>query len=430
MKKIAKALLLVFFAFWNAQSQNILTLEQCLALARERSPQLRGVQNTIRSGELARKELSTTALPQIRLQATPFYAPFSRNFGYDPTTTDGGQLAGQIVVQQSLFDGGIRSLRSSQLGIDLERTGYEFRLADRDLTFAVKQAFYQVLGSEQETILERESVTQLKDYLDLVKRLYNGGSASYTDVLKTDLQLSNANLEYHKALDDLAVAKYSLAEIIGSPIDTSFGIRGDVDTSATASLDSLVRVAGADTVYNVELRSADLEIQSGQVGVEMIRHETWPVISFSGDAGYLSSGVNLKLAPPDRESAVGFGFGIVVDIPLVNWGATDLRVQQQQLSVNNLRLESERIQRSITSEARKTGLQLLRLRERLQSVRGNLKKAEENFVLTKSKFAGGGTLSLEVLAAQQLLTETRLAEVRTLTDIQVLTAKLVQLTTL
>jgi outer membrane protein TolC len=117
-----------------------------------------------------------------------------------------------------------------------------------------------------------------------------------------------------------------------------------------------------------------------------------------------------------------------VDIPLVNWGATDLRVQQQQLTVNNLRLESERLQRSVTSQARQTRLQILRLRDRLGSVRQSLKQAEENFVLTKSKFVGGGTLSLEVLSAQQLLTETWLLELQTLADIQLLTAKLEQLT--
>jgi outer membrane protein TolC len=421
--------LLSAFAFWHARSQTVLTLEQCLAMARERSPRLRSAQNSIRATELAQREVGTTGLPQVRVQATPFYAPYSRNFGYDPTTTDGGQLAGQIVVQQSLYDGGLRSIRSEQLGVDLDRTGHEFRMADRDLTLSVKQAFIVTLQSEQESRLEKESVTQLSEYLDVVKRLFNGGAASYTDVLKTELQLSNARISYQKALDDLSIAKYSLAELIGSAIDTSFSIQGSLDNTPIPSIDSVVSIANSDSIRNVELTIADLEVKSGLLGVEMTRHESWPVISLSGDAGYLSSGSNLKLAPPDRVSAVGFGFGIVVDIPLINWGATDLRVQQQQLAVSNLRLATDQLQRSITTEARKTSLQLVRLRDRLQAIRQSLKNAEENFVLTKSKFVGGGTLSLEVLAAQQLLTETRLAELQAQSDIHLLTAKLEQLTT-
>ncbi len=412
----------------SLQGQTVLTLDQCLSMARQYSPRLRTALNTVRSTEFSLKELRTTALPQVRLQATPFYAPYSRNFGYDVTTTDGGELAGQIVVQQSLYDGGVRSLRSEQLGVDLERTGQEYRMADRDLAFSVKQAFIEALRSSQEAQLEDESVAQLVDYLEVVKRLYNGGSASYTDVLKTSLQLSNARVEYQKALDDFAVARYSLAELIGRSIDTSFSVQGSLDDSPVSSPDSLLSLANRDSLRNVESTIAGLELQSGQLGVDMIRRESWPVISLAGDAGYMSSGSNLKLPPSERLSTVGFGFGIVVDIPLINWGATDLRAQQQQLAVDNLRIESEQLQRTLTSQARQTRLQILRLRERLKAVRQSLLQARENFVLTKSKFVGGGTLSLEVLSAQQLLTDTRLLELRTLSEIQTLTAKLEQLT--
>jgi outer membrane protein TolC len=184
-----------------------------------------------------------------------------------------------------------------------------------------------------------------------------------------------------------------------------------------------------DSVRPLEFSIADLEAKSNLLDVEMAQHEAWPVISFSADAGYLSSGVNLKLAPAERESAVGFGFGIVVDIPIVNWGATDLRVQQKQFAAENVRLGSSQLQRSITSEIKKTRMQLQRTRNRLQSIRLSLKASEENFLLTKSKFAGGGTLSIEVLAAQQLLTDTKLSELESMAQIQVLAAKLEQFTT-
>jgi outer membrane protein TolC len=426
--KYALAILLFFLPAWDAQSQTVLTLDQCLSMAREHNPRLKKVQNAARATELSHSELTTTGLPQVRIQATPFYAPYSRSFGYDPTTTDGGQLAGQIVVQQSLYDGGLRSLRSDQIRVDLERTAKEYKVADRDLAYSVKQAFIEVLRSNREAQLEGESVSQLGDYLSLVKQLFNGGTASYTDVLKTRLQLTNATLAYQKAMDDRSIAKYSLAELIGSDIDTSFDVDGSLDMSSRNSVDSLLAMGNPDRVHPIELSIADLEVKSSALDVEMTQHESWPVISLSADAGYLSSGANLKLAPPDRESAVGFGVGIVVDIPLINWGATDLRVQQRQLAVDNVRLESGQIRRSITSDLKKTTLQLARMQDRLQSIRQSLHSAEENFLLTKSKFAGGGTLSIEVLSAQQLLTETKLSELESMAQIQNLAAKLEQLT--
>ena len=54
-------------------------------------------------------------------------------------------------------------------------------------------------------------------------------------------------------------------------------------------------------------------------------------------------------------------------------------------------------------------------------------RAEENFILTKSKYAAGAALALEVLAAQQMLTESHLAEIQTLADIRSLNARIERL---
>jgi outer membrane protein TolC len=87
------------------------------------------------------------------------------------------------------------------------------------------------------------------------------------------------------------------------------------------------------------------------------------------------------------------------------------------------------LQRSFSAEFRRTQLQMRNQRERLRVIQNNITSAEDNFLLTKSKYAGGGTLSLEVLSAQQLLTETKLSELQTMADIQLLNAKMEQLTT-
>ena len=46
--------------------QNVLTLDRCLALAAEHSPQLHMAENAIRSAQLSLDELKTTVLPQLK----------------------------------------------------------------------------------------------------------------------------------------------------------------------------------------------------------------------------------------------------------------------------------------------------------------------------------------------------------------------------
>jgi len=424
-----RILLFVVVALSYANGQDALTLDRCLLLARERSPRLRNAGNAIRAAELSHTELSTTKLPQVRFSASSIYAPSTGSLAYDPALSDGGHFSGQVIVQQSLYDGGIRGLKSDQITLDIGRLSKENRIAERDLTFSVKQAFIETLRSEREITLEKESVRQLSDYLDIVRRLSKGGNAAYTDVLKTELQLSNAQLSYQKATEEFAISKYSLAELIGNPVDESFSITGSLDDTTRIENASTLAIEAIDSTASLELSIASLAIKRSLLDVELMQHEKYPTVSFIGDAGLLTSGDNLRLPRDARVGIFGYSFGVEFEIPLINWGATGLRVQQKQLDADNLRLQTELLQRSILSESKKVRLQLDKQRERLRFIRLNLKSAEDNFLLTKSKYAGGGTLSLEVLSAQQLLTDTKLSELQTLADIQLLAARFEQLTT-
>ena len=103
---------------------------------------------------MSHDELLTTKLPQFSFEGSAIYAPSSNHFGYDPAISNGGQFSGQIVARQSVYDGGIRSIRANQLGIDIDLRVKEYRMAERDLRYAVKQAFIEVLRSEEEIQLD------------------------------------------------------------------------------------------------------------------------------------------------------------------------------------------------------------------------------------------------------------------------------------
>ena len=429
MKIVVRIFFLVAVVISYASGQAVFTLDRCLTLARTQNPRMRNAENAIRTAELSHAELSTTKLPQIKLGASSIYAPSSGNFGYDPALSNGGQVTGQVIVQQSLYDGGIRGLKSDQLSLDIDRLAKEKRIAERDLVFSVKQTFIETLRAEQEIMLQEESVRQLSEYLEIVRHLSKAGSAAYTDVLKTELQLSNAQLSYQKASEEFAVAKYALAELIGTPLDTTFNIVGSLRDAAHGQTDSSSFGLNQESSPNLEMSAASLALKRSLLDVELTQHENYPTVLLMGDAGLVTSGDNLRLPRDERANMFGFSFGVALEIPLVNWGATDLRVQQKQLDADNLRLQSELVQRSITTESRKTRVQIIKQRERLYVIQNNIKSAEDNFLLTKSKYAGGGTLSLEVLSAQQLLTDIKLSELQTLADIQLLAAKTEQLTT-
>jgi outer membrane protein TolC len=403
-------------------AQDVLTQDRCLTLARENNPRTRLAANAVRAAELSLSELRKTALPQISAAGTATYAPVPPKSGYDPAITDGGQLAGQIVVRQSIYDAGIRGLKSDQMRLEMERAAREQDLVGQELTFAVKQTYTEAVRAQEELALRLQSHGQLAAYGELVRRLYNGGSANYADVLKAEMHTAMAWLAVEKARESLTTARFSLSELIGILVDSTarFSSPGiEISTPATDT---------STPTRSLELDIARVELEKRALEIQLASHESLPALSLVADAGYLSSGDNLRLPRTERLNTWGYSVGLGLEIPILNWGATRLRVQQKELAVDDLRLQMELLQRSLSTEVRKILLQLSLARARLRTLRETIRKSEENFLLTKSRYAGGGTLASEVFAAQQLMTDTKMDELQTSTDICLLAARLERLT--
>ncbi len=408
-----------------SSAQTVLSLEQCLAKAQANSPALRLADNAIRSTEFSRTVETKTALPQLKFLAGAGYAPSSRHFGYDPAITDGGQLGSQIVLEQPLYDGGKRGFRLTQLGIDLERLAKERQAASRDLVYAVKEAFFEALRARSETAVRAQSAAQLADYLELVKRLNAAGAVGYTDFLKTQVEVNAADMSLQQAEESEAITKLTLAGLMGTPEDTAFTLAGSLDTLARGTIDAAV---GVDSTNNLDLAIGALNYKSSLTEIQATRQEWRPSISLVADAGLLTSRDNLRLPYPERSGIAGYSIGVAFEMPLFDWGGRKARTQQRRLSAEAVQFQNEILRRLIVTETLKLRRQLSHALSRLEAIRSGSKMVEENFLLTKSKYAGGGALSADVLNAQQFLTESRLDELDILSQIQTLLARLEQIT--
>jgi outer membrane protein TolC len=325
MKRI-RVTLLIFAAICSTRPATAqLTLDRCLELAKEFSLRSRAADKAIRASELSRDEVLKTRLPQVKFSSEALLAPHSGTFGYDAASTDGGQFTGRVVVEQSLYDAGVRGLRSGQLGLERDALVKEKQVVERDLVFEVEQDFIEALRAQREIELQRQSMRQLRDYLELVQRLAKGGGASSTDILKTQVQLNAAERLLQKAQESLALAKYGIAELTGGTIDTAFSVAGSPE-----SLLPKRRTGGmpTDVSQTLDIKLAQLTIERSTIETEISKSERLPIISAFADAGVLSSGDNLRLPAPERIGGYGFSLGLSLEVPIMNWGATDLRIQQ------------------------------------------------------------------------------------------------------
>jgi outer membrane protein len=407
--------------------ERVLSLDDCLRVALQQSLAVKSADNAVHSVQLAHEEIGRTALPQVAVDGKALSAPNSDRFGYDPAVTDGGQFSAQIGVQELLYDGGVRGLRADQLDVDISRFRTEQRRVQRDLKYTVTIAFLDLLQSQHEAALQQQRVDELSDYLGLVNRLFYGGAVGYTDVLKTEVSYENARVMLRRAIQLHTVARVSLAEAMGVPHDTTFSVTGTLDTPDGDAINSLLYRLNADTLHNLDLQISKSNVQRSMIEVDVVRRERFPSISLAGDFGLLSSGDNLYHPAERRASVLGYSIGISVGNLLFNWGATDLRIQQRELDAENMQLFYEQQRRGLVAELVRLRVQIASAVEELHSISRTLKVAEDNFALTKAQYAGGGTTALEVLSAEQLLADNRLADLQTRADLHRFLARASQL---
>ncbi|HEX9006633.1 MAG TPA: TolC family protein, partial [Bacteroidota bacterium] len=213
---------------------------------------------------------------------------------------------------------------------------------------------------------------------------------------------------------------------MGTPADTSLVLSGAWESPDSTS--NPASPAPPDSGRSLDLQMAGLEMQKSLLDVQLSERERLPAVNLTGDAGLLSSVDNLRLPAGERTSGVGYSLGVQVELPLFTWGSIGLRIEQRRLAAEAQQLRLQQLARARRTELLSVTARLATVKTAVQLMRGTLRSAEDAYLLTKSRFAGGAALSLEVLSAQQLLADTRVAFLHALAEWHGLKAKLSQLT--
>lgn len=406
----------------------MLALQHCLDAARTQNIAAQQAGLQLKAMEVARRGVLVSGLPKVEFSAGGSYAPATHRFGYDPAVSNLGQLQSQVIVAQPLYDGGRRRVKVERAELDIAGLSKEQTraLVDRDLE--VRQTFVEALRAQSETTLRREAQSDLSDYAQLVRTLQAGGSAASTDLLRTQIELATARVEAEKAGQMLAESKLTLAEFIGTPSDMAFVPSGSLADDSLFGSESTEPLTPPDTSGNLDLADARTAYGQALSDVREAERERWPNLSLIADAGYLNSRGNLLTTPAERYPGAGYSIGVSLDIPVLDWGGRRLQVQQRQLMAEAARLQLDLLQRRQETERRSIVIKMASLRDQLDTLREAIVTAQDNYVLTKAKYAGGGAPASEVLSARQLVTDTKLSELETRAQLQLLRAAMIRLT--
>lgn len=340
MKVFIGALMLLFFT-WSAYAQEAsiqtLTLEECVDIALENNLNIKRGELNLEDQEITVKQNRFNQLPNLNLGG---------NYGYnwgrsiDPTTN--------LFISQRIGFTGLsgntswvlfngmqvrKSIEQSQ--VDLQARTYDLERAKNDAILAVVDAYLTVIFNEEQLENARFQVQSTNEQLSRTVKLVNAGSLPVTNKLNLDAQLSTDELNLIQNENNLALSLLNLKQLLLLPADTQIGVyKPEIDMDLGLSLEGK-----AGEIYNTaeqlmpEIKSADLTIQSADLGYRIAQGGRYPSLSVNGSfSTNYSSAANRERRIFDGTETVVRQTGFLTDDP----GTTVSSILEQPLVVETL----------------------------------------------------------------------------------------------
>lgn len=283
------------------------------------------------------------------------------------------------------------SIKSSELGIDIAKLKTQRKWETMRLD--VIKAYYDALEAKRQVAVYQDTVDKYQKHLVNVEQLFSAGSKAKIEVLRSQVELSNAQQTlikgqnaYDNSLNVLRNLLYmNQQEPLELTDDFSFV---PFDMTANDCVDFAVK-------NRKELQIGQYEIQQKELAVKIAEAGYKPSVDAS-----LSYGWDKLIPDTDKHNItarVGASWNIF------DSGVTKSKVDSSKVDVETAKLSLAKSISDIDMNVRKDYNSMREAEKRFDSTQGAVKKAEEDYFIATEKYKSGEGIMLDVIDAQEAL---------------------------
>ncbi len=419
MKKVILLTLCASLA-GTAPAQRKLSLEEAIALGAANSRTFRIAEARAEVASARAAEVRTTLLPSLKADASyrrlsevdPFQVQLPgmpRPVIISPVVLD--NYAAHIGLQQPLFTG--FKLRSNARAAEALAAAAEADVrGDRaDLTLTIVSAYWAVYQSREVMRATEENVSRLESYVKDSDSMLKAGLLTRADLLKIQVQLSNARIAKMDASNDAQLAQMNCCLVLGLPLDTDLDLTsrpGATPGGGTAlgelGLPDLRKRALEE---RPDLAATGARVEAARASLTAAKGNWWPQVALGGN--YYYSRPNPRLLPT-RDAWVGtWDLGVTMTLDLWNWGATAQQVEQAAANLRQQELLLEQMEEGAKLEVTRAYLQSAQAAQKLEVARLAVEQAEEGLRITRDRYRQSLTTPSELLDAEVALLQATIA---------------------
>ena len=412
MKRCLTALLALLAFAPPAHAAAPLTMEEALAIAQQKHPQLAEAKEGLSGAEARAGRASSGYYPQISLvgdwsKGRSYLAALERVRG---TEVDSATLQ----VRQTLYDFGRTAGTVAAARSYRDVAEKEVALSRLDLGLRVRVAFYRLLAAEKQLAATNDTVAAREALHGQAVEFFREGLRARVDVARSEANLYEARSAQIAAGSRVELGRVELATALGLP---SLGESVPVEPAAPAvSLPD--RDAALDEALNKRGELQQLVLLSGAAGAELkaARAGHLPILAGSASYGY----ADRDFPPTGRV----WGVGLNLTVPIFSGFSTREQVREASALLNASRARQQGLKLQIVREVDDAWLGVRDAAARLSSTDKQVAAAEENRALAEGRYREGVGSIIEVTDAHSFALEARTSRIQAQYDYRIALALL------
>ena len=305
--------------------------------------------------------------------------------------------AGSVMVLQPVFLGGAIIAMNKMADITGNLAANSAEARRQATLYNIDQAYWQVVSLHHKKKLA-------EGYLDLVKKLdgdvskmIEEGVATRSDGLSVSVKVNEAEMTLTKVNDGLVLSKMLLCQLCGLPVNEQITLADEAaENIAVVTLTPQLDVEQA-VENRPELKMLQNTVELSHQTTNLLKAGNLPQVALMG--GYAVSNPNV-FNGFEKKFAGFWNVGVLVRIPIWNWGDVMYKVRASKGATSIATLELEEAREMIELQVNQNTFRVDEANKKLAMAQTNIQRADENLRTANLGFREGVITPTTVMEAQ------------------------------
>lgn len=296
----------------------------------------------------------------------------------------GGELQGQIGQAKANY----RSMLSAE------------EQAYNEMKETATTGYFNMLNATNMKALRQESVDRLQAHLDNVIAQYNVGIVARADVLRSEVELANAQQNYITASNEYDVAEATLNNIIGTPLGTTLLLKDRLQYEPYEN--DMAYCLAYSEQHRPELKQAEYAIDSAEAALVVARSGHMPKVYANASNNWGGNGSDW---PGDDDE--NWSVGVTASMNVFDSGVTWSKIHAAQENLAKAKESQRQIKDNVELEVRTDYLSMREAEKRITTTQVAVASAEEDYHIAVVRYQAGVGTNIDVMDAQEALTQAK-----------------------